>query len=173
MRYPTLHECRELLFPLIREEMARSEPAPYYERERSGMNRIESILTLMRRDDYETFFEKSAYMFCSVIDGHPFSNGNKRLAVTLLSFALILNDYHLHVPNMEALRQEFERLFPHVKWETVMAFKYPHEYFFYHLALIIADRSQKGRMSFQKEREAVVELLKYVAVKEGSRILIL
>lgn len=162
--YPTLAQCKEILFPLIREEMATDEPAPHYGNEKRGLVRIESILTLMQRDDYETFFAKAAYMFCSVIDGHPFSNGNKRLAVTLLSFFLILNDYVIHVTNMEGVRVELSRLFPNLKWEPVTSFRYPHEYFFYYLALIIADRNQKGKMTFSQEQAAVVELLKFIAM---------
>ncbi len=166
MHYPTLLQCKNLLFPLIEEEMATNEPAPDYKNEKRGLQRTESILMLMQRDDYADFFAKAAYMFCALIDGHPFSNGNKRLAVALLSFFFILNNYVIHTLKMEDVRQELERLFPDLKWQTVHSFHYPHEYFLYHLALVIADRNQKGKMTFTQEQSAVVDLLKFIVMPQ-------
>ena len=164
MQYPTLHACGELLFRVIRTEMATFEPAPHYEDERNGLNRLESIFTLMQRDDYPDLLSKAAYLFCSVIDGHPFSNGNKRLAVTLLTYMLLMNGFRISAPDMHDMRQELERLFPKLRWENIHVFKRPHEHFFYHLALVIADRAQKGKMSFQQEQAAVRELLAFIGI---------
>ena len=105
-------------------------------------------------------------MFCSIIDGHPFSNGNKRLAVALLSLFLLMNDYTFHGRNTESMRQSLEASFPHIKWELITSFHFAHEYFLYHLALVIADRNQKGKMTFFEEREAVEALLKTVAIQK-------
>ena len=165
MQYPTLDHCRDLLFPLIAENMAMHEPAPAYDVERRGLQKLESIFHLMQRDDYPALLHKAAYLFCSVIDGHPFSNGNKRLAVTALSFFLIVNGYHISAPSMEAVRAELHRFFPLLHWENIHAFHHPHEYFFYHLALIIADRAQKGKMTFRQEKDAVRELLQFIGVR--------
>ena len=164
MEYPTPEICRGLLFPLIRQHMVELEPAPAYEAEQSGITKLQSIFAFMDRDEYEGTLGKGAYLFCSVIDGHPFSNGNKRLAVALLSYFLLRNGVRISVPSMDALRAELQRLFPNLRWEHVDAFRYPHEYFFYHLALIIADRSQKGKMTFLQEREAVRQLLEFIGV---------
>ena len=162
MYYPTLQACHDLLFPLIKEEMARHEPAPKYDYEAQGLRKLESIFTLMDRDEYDGLLPKAAYLFCAVIDGHPFSNGNKRLAVSLLTYFLVVNGYRISAPSMEAVRMELQRLFPHLKWEEVHSFRHPHEYFFYHLALIIADRGQKGQLSFSQEQAAVVDLLRFI-----------
>lgn len=163
MTYPTLDICRQLLFPLVQKEMVTSEPAPPYAYEQRGLQRLESVFALMQRDDYEGFYPKAAYLFCSVIDGHPFSNGNKRLAVSLLTFFMVANGLLISGPSMEAVRDELAKAFPHLKWEDVAAFRRPHEYFFYHLALIIADRGQKGQMTFRQEQEAVQQLLKFIS----------
>ncbi len=165
IQYPTLQACRKLLFPLIKESMANNEPAPHYASERSGLNRLESIFSLMQTEHYESLHTKAAYLFTSVIDGHPFSNGNKRLAVTLLTYFLIINEMKIHAHNMEAVRLELRRIFPKLRWEEVHAFKFPHEFFFYHLALIIADRQQKGQMTFRQEQSAVTELLKFITLQ--------
>lgn len=161
--YPTLSACRQILFSFIRKEMATSEPAPYYDGETRGLEKLETIFALMQRPEYDDDLRKAAYLFCSVIDGHPFSNGNKRLSVALLTYFLILNGYHISAPSMHAVRAELQRLFPHLRWEHVQAFHHAHEYFFYHLALIIADRSQKGRLSFRQEQDAVRMLLAFIS----------
>lgn len=165
IRYPTLSACREILFPIIREHMAAVEPAPFYENEQRGLDKLESTFELMQRDNYPDALDKAAYLFCSVIDGHPFSNGNKRLAVTLLIYMLLVNDYKIHAPTMDVVHAELLRLFPKLRWEKVNAFHHAHEFFFYHLALVIADRGQKGQMTFGQERQAVKELLLSIAVR--------
>jgi hypothetical protein len=167
MKYPSIEICKKLLFPLIREAMIISEPAPFYEYERTGLDKIESIFHLMESGYYPDELTQISYLFCSVIDGHPFSNGNKRLAVALLSYCLVMNSYKIHIPNMDALKEELQRLFPKLKWEQVKSFRYPHEYFFYHLALIIADRAQKGHITFRQEQEAVRESLTFIVLKQN------
>ena len=163
MNYPSLQICQKLLFPMIRHHMAITEPAPYYDDERRGLDKLEGIFGLMQRDNYPDLLSKAAYLFCSIIDGHPFSNGNKRLAVTLLTYVLLMNGYRISAQSMIAVRAELERFFPNLKWEDVHAFRHPHEFFFYHLALIIADRAQKGKMTFKQEQDAVKQLLSFIA----------
>lgn len=163
-QYPTLELCHDQLFPYIRKRMATEEPAPAYEYEPSGLKKMNSTLTLMQRDEYGDDLEKAAYLFCSIIDGHPFSNGNKRLAVTLLIAFLLVNGYAIHARNMHLLREQMQAAFPKIRWEKVTAFSQPHEHFFYHLALIIADRTQKGAISFQRERVIVRQLLEPIVV---------
>jgi prophage maintenance system killer protein len=162
MHYPTIPSCREILFPLIRREMGKAEPAPWYEDERRGLGRLEGTFALMERDEYPDMLSKAAYLFCSVIDGHFFSNGNKRLAVAVLTYFLVVNGWKISAPDLEDLRSELQRFFPKLQWENVHAFRFAHEYFFYHLALIIADRRQKGAMKFQEEQRAVRELLTFI-----------
>ncbi len=162
--YPTIADTRDILFPYIRSRLIEAEPAPLYDEERRGLDGLQGIFGLMEREEYEGALAKASYLFCSVIDGHHFSNGNKRLGVTLLLYFLLRNGYLVSMPDMEVVRSELIRLFPKVHWEEVRTFRYPHEYFFYHLALIIADRKQKGQMSFRQEQEAVTQLLQAVMV---------
>jgi death-on-curing family protein len=164
MQYLTIDQCRLLLFPYVRSRLIEAEPAPNYDEEQSGLRRLDGIIHLMQRDEYEGVLRKAAYLFCSVIDGHPFSNGNKRLAVTLLLFFLLTNGWLVSAPNMEVMRSELMRIFPNLQWEEVTTFHHAHEYFFYHLSLIIADRKQKGQMTFHQEQDAVRQLLEVVMV---------
>ncbi len=165
MLYPTTKACIELLFPYICARMASKEPAPAYEMEHKGVERLGSVLELMQRPEYDGLMAKAAYLFCPIIDGHHFSNGNKRLAVSALVYFLLANGGRIHAPNMEVMRSELERAFPNLKWDDVQSFSQPHEFFFYHLALIIADRNQKGAMNFKQEQEAVEKLLQVIVLK--------
>lgn len=142
--------------------MATNEPAPKYEYEQRGLDKLETIVTLMGRTNYDTDLKKAAYLFCSIIDGHPFSNGNKRLAVATLSYFLVANGYKISAPSMHALREALQQNFPHLQWEEVRSFQRSHEYFFYYLALVIADRNQKGHLTFTQEQEAVELLLRFI-----------
>lgn len=164
LHYPSLAACQEILFPIIRTEMVALEPAPAYAEEQRGLQQIDSIFQLMQRDVYyPDFFAKAAYLFCSIIDGHPFSNGNKRLAVSALTYFLVVNARCISAPSMHAVRDALREQFVNLRWEeNVQAFRHSHEYFFYHLALVIADRAQKGKMTFRQEQSAVVQLLQFI-----------
>lgn len=165
-RYPSLEACTQLLFPIIRKEMIAFEPAPAYEEEQIGLKKLGSIFQLMQEDQYyPNFLSKAAYLFCAIIDGHPFSNGNKRLGVAVLTYFMIMNGYKLSAPSMGAVYEALREQFPKLRWENVLAFRHPHEYFFYHLALIIADRAQKGKMTFKQEQTAVQELLHFISMR--------
>lgn len=162
MQYPTLDTCRQLLFPLIREHMTTTEPPPMYEEQPQGMEKLRSNFALMAWDAYPDLLSKAAYIFCSIIDSRPFSNGNKRLAVAALAYVLVANGRSITVPSVRAAQEQLKRFFPRLQWEEMPNFHHPHEHFLYHLALIMADRAQKGHMTFQQEQAAVRELLQFV-----------
>ena len=167
--YPSLEASHAILFPMIRAAMVAFEPAPAYEEELRGLQKIDSIFQLMQRDQYYSgILPKAAYLFCAIIDGHPFSNGNKRLAVAALTYFLLLNGQRISAPDMQAVRDALRDQFPNLRWENVQAFRHAHEYFFYHLALIIADRAQKGKMTFRQEQSAVVQLLEFITATTGG-----
>ncbi|MFH0770290.1 MAG: type II toxin-antitoxin system death-on-curing family toxin [Candidatus Peregrinibacteria bacterium] len=142
--------------------MAAREPVPRYEYEEVGMKKLASTLELMKRSNYSPLLAKAAYLFCSIIDGHHFSNGNKRLAVALLTYFLMMNGYDVHVPLLAELQRRMKRVFPKLIWEHIDIFALAEEYFFYHLALVIADRNQKGNLTFSQEQTLVRNLLKYI-----------
>ena len=87
--YPSIKACREEIFPEIHERLTQWEQAPDYERERRGADELQKIFALVRTRRYRTFHDKAAYIVCSIVTGHAFSNGNKRLGITvLLAFAI-------------------------------------------------------------------------------------
>lgn len=164
MRYVSHKEC-EVLFLLIRKRMSFHEPAPPYENEQHGQARLRTILHFARTPGYRGVLAKASYLFCSTIGGHPFSNGNKRLAVILVAYFFVKNGYQISIHDAALARQQLKAAFPHLRWRRVRSFERPAEHFLYHLAMVIADRTQKGNISFQDEQYLVKELFRKVAKK--------
>jgi len=55
---------------------------------------IDSILEHIRNDDYyPTFIDKLCHLIFSIISFHCFQDGNKRMAITLGSYFLLINGY--------------------------------------------------------------------------------
>ncbi len=58
------------------------------------LGRLDSVLTNIQNDDYyPTFIDKLTHLFFCVCQFHCFSDGNKRLAITLSAPFLLINGY--------------------------------------------------------------------------------
>lgn len=58
------------------------------------LGRLESVLQHIQNDDYyPTFVEKLTHLFFCTCEFHCFEDGNKRLAITLSAYFLLLNGY--------------------------------------------------------------------------------
>ncbi|MBN2284901.1 MAG: type II toxin-antitoxin system death-on-curing family toxin [Tissierellales bacterium] len=58
------------------------------------LGRLDSVLQNIQNDEYyPTFVEKLTHLFFSTCEFHCFVDGNKRLAITLSAYFLLLNGY--------------------------------------------------------------------------------
>lgn len=58
------------------------------------LGRLESVLVNIQNDDYyPTFVDKITHLFYCICEFHCFQDGNKRLAITLSAYFLLLNGY--------------------------------------------------------------------------------
>jgi len=58
------------------------------------LGRLESVLENIQNDDYyPTFVDKLSHLFYCTCEFHCFQDGNKRLAITLSAYFLLLNGY--------------------------------------------------------------------------------
>ena len=58
------------------------------------LRRLESVLENIQIDDYyPTFVDKLTHLFFCTCEFHCFQDGNKRLAITLSAYFLLLNGY--------------------------------------------------------------------------------
>ena len=62
--------------------------------EHFDLGRLESVLQNIQNDDYyPTFVDKITHLFFCTCEFHCFQDGNKRLAITLSAYFLLLNGY--------------------------------------------------------------------------------
>lgn len=100
----SLWEIEDIAFRLAKETMAWNEPILDFETR--FPNILESCLaapfqTFDKKHLYKGLVEKAAVLFYLMIKNHPFSNGNKRIAVTTLLVFLSLNGKWIEVSNQE------------------------------------------------------------------------
>ena len=94
----TIEDFQFICFNLAKELLEFSEPIPDYSKKDDSL--LESALSAPR-NSYEfknsSLAEQTAVLFYSLIKNHPFSNGNKRIAVISVLVFLILNDKWLNI----------------------------------------------------------------------------
>ena len=78
-----------------------------------GMGRLDSILTLVRDDDYyPEFVDKLTYLVYSVNKGHCFADGNKRTSIALGCALMSVNNYFQH--RIQRFIEEMEEVAVHI-----------------------------------------------------------
>ncbi|MBI2092722.1 MAG: type II toxin-antitoxin system death-on-curing family toxin [Deltaproteobacteria bacterium] len=100
----SIQEVKEIAFELARETMSWDAPMPDFNTR--FPNILESCLTTPfqtfdKKHLYKGSEEKAAILFYLMIKNHPFSNGNKRIAVTILLVFFYLNGKWLKISNQE------------------------------------------------------------------------
>lgn len=154
IRYFSIDDCKREIFPFIYEELTETESAPSYESEADGMRELGKVLEFMQNDAYyQTFYDKAAYLICSIAGSQYFSNGNKRLGISALIFFLMKNKVQVSLSTLEgkALDDTSRVLsvyFPQHRWETNTHLERQHTIFLYNLALVLGDRSKWGTANF-------------------------
>lgn len=93
-KWLTLEHVRDICFVYTQTHLAFDEPIPPFETRFSG--KLEAILEIPKQEFeghvfYPTLTERASVLFYSLIKGHPFLNGNKRIAVISLLLFLLLN----------------------------------------------------------------------------------
>ena len=100
----TVFQVEHIAFQIAQEKFEYNEPIPEF-RTRFP-NVLESCLavplqTFGGKNLYPTFYDKTAMLFYLMIKNHPFQNGNKRIAITTLMYALYKNNLWIKVSNQE------------------------------------------------------------------------
>lgn len=104
MHILSVREVKEIAIELARNTMSWDEPIPDFDTR--FPNILESCLatpfqTFDRKHLYRGMTEKAAVLFYLMIKNHPFTNGNKRIAVTTLLVFLALNGKWIEVSDQE------------------------------------------------------------------------
>jgi len=104
MKLITLKEVEYIAFKLAREKLSFDEPIPDFSTR--FPNILESCLatpfqSFSGKSLYPTFISKASILFYLLIKNHPFRNGNKRIAMTVLFVFLYKNNKWLKVDTQE------------------------------------------------------------------------
>ena len=104
MKTITLKEVEYIAFKLAREMLSFDEPIPDFSTR--FPNILESCLatpfqTFSGKSLYPTFISKASILFYLLIKNHPFQNGNKRVAMTVLFVFLYKHNKWLKVDTQE------------------------------------------------------------------------
>lgn len=100
MRLITVLEIEQIAFRLAAEHLSFSEPIPVFSSRFPSV--LESCLSAPfqsfgRKDLYPSAVAKTSILFYLLVKNHPFQNGNKRIAMTTLFYALYLQEKWLRV----------------------------------------------------------------------------
>ncbi len=100
----TVFQVERIAFKIAQEKFGYNEPIPEFNTRFANI--LESCLaaplqTFEKKDLYSTFYNKIAILFYLMIKNHPFQNGNKRIAITTLMYALYKNNLWIEVSNQE------------------------------------------------------------------------
>jgi prophage maintenance system killer protein len=163
--YPTPEYCKREVFPVIQSRLSHQEEVPFYEQERRGMETLASILAFMQSKHYGTFDRKAAYLICSIVTGHGFSNGNKRLAVTTLLAFLIYNRVKIRRVRLQTYKSWIAKTFPGYRWQEGLRLGDMHMTFLYHIAVALADRPTWGDRSFDEIRASIARFFGSIYVR--------
>ena len=122
IKYPTYTDCLRFLFGFLKQHYNFDpiDKLPNYRKE--DPHGLKKILKFCRNDNYYSSLSgKAAYIFVGLIEGHYYSNGNKRLALVITLYFLALNGYSIKEQKPREL---------------------------YNLALFVADKQKNNDMSF-------------------------
>jgi death-on-curing family protein len=114
---------------------------------------------------YPTVFEKAAYLFCGLIEGHYFSNGNKRLALMSTVFFLGLNNYNTRNVSRNAGITLLKKSFPNAILSQVSDIPEVVPELSYHLCKIVAD-SPTHQMDFDTLKRTVERILQFLFIEK-------
>jgi len=159
MRYVTLDQCREQVFPFIQEHLTKTEAAPDYEHETSGMEELEKVLSFVQNDTYyPSLAEKASYILCSIAGAQYFSNGNKRMGIALLMYFLIVNDVSVKWLEKEIYVEMLLESFSEHSWEKNRNIRGRHSLFLYNLAIVIGDRNKWSGADFTELKQRIAKI---------------
>ncbi len=137
-------EAFDALFDYIGRRFSQRESVPHYRRE-PRFNEFCGVLKQVEQNQYyPDLLAKAVYLLIGINKGHFFSNGNKRIALTITLFFLLLNYFDLKDESKTWYQNYLQELFPEFnKWEDFPDFTST-DFATYNLSIIIADSEVYG-----------------------------
>jgi death-on-curing family protein len=149
----------DTIFSFVAKRYGRQEEVPIYRDNQEGIAKLLGVLERARMDEYyPTLLDKATHLIIAINKGHFFSNGNKRLALVIMTFFLAINDKDLKKSSKDSYRELLSILFP----EHTECIDFPDfaatDFATYNLSIIIAD-SGTYNLEYGILKERVLEFL--------------
>jgi death-on-curing family protein len=163
LKFLSLKDCLNEIFPTIRVSLAAEDnPAPRYEDEANGLEKLAAVFSLVKNSAYyKGFFPKAAYLFLAILQGHFFSNGNKRLALLSVVRFYEINGYQEFSFSRKKYLEKLKEIFPKAKLRKTSEIKAVFPEMLYHLTKIVADKKSRGEGNFDSLKSKVEEFLRF------------
>lgn len=145
MKYVSIRDCHQFVFPYIYNQLTSNEPTDQYEKNIKGLGELTKVLDLVQNNSfYPLLKDKAAYLLSSIAGSQYFNNGNKRLGVIVLIFFLIINDVEIRVLTIDQYLEIVGKFFPMHTWENNSNIQENEPLLLYNLAIIIGDKKRQG-----------------------------
>ena len=113
MIYPKIEDYFNFIFNDIRNLVYDDTQKPVYEKDTNGLEKLSSILELIKNNTYyPTFYKKAAYLFIALSTGHYFENGNKRIALFSYLYFTHRNKYQFRSIRTKQYKGWLKKYFP-------------------------------------------------------------
>lgn len=145
MTYYIPEEGLDAAFEYVSKHYSHIEEVPSY-RDEPGFEKLRGIFIHVQSDTYyPSLLDKAAYLLIGINKGHFFSNGNKRLAIVVMTLFLSGNSLGLkRGSSKEWYRETLGSLFPeYAQWGDFSDFSST-DFATYNLSIMIADSGTYG-----------------------------
>lgn len=169
MKYLTTEDFFTHIFKTVRDLAYDDVEKPIYENEKKGIKKLESILELIKNNNYyPSYYKKAAYLFTSISTGHYFSNGNKRLALAALFVFNYINDFIGRSVRKEKYKSWFKEKFPNYELDqNNYSSNLDWAAYNYSKAINIKEGHNKGHIySFDELKDISEEFIKLTTIKK-------
>ncbi len=166
IEYITPEDLIEIVDVIRSIEYVNKEEVPDYDAESDSVDAYFALIDRMKSDLYPDIFSKATILFLGV-NGHLFSNGNKRLAIASLTYFLEKNEY---IP-LEFTKEQYTNLFKDIfltidlkDWDTFQSL----DFAMYNLAIVSALFNRED-ISFEEGKGRVEAFLRKCFILEEDQ----
>lgn len=165
IKHLVMRDFTKGIFPYIYKNMAEESDVSKYETELSGIVGLKKTLYFAKTKYYRDFYEKSAYLICSLVADHHFNNGNKRLGVMALIGFLMKNSVANYDFKLGEYKEFLKEISSQSQWENKKMLGGKHATFLYNLALLLADSKKWNNRKLDVIRMEITKVFRKLYVR--------
>lgn len=163
IHYITPEDLIDIIDAIQSFDYVSADEIPKYDDQPDKIDDYFALIDRLKNDTYyPDIFSKAAALFLNV-NGHYFTNGNKRLAVFSMTFFLESNNWKPAEMNKNTFEEIINRIFGEHELEDYENFS-PTDFAMYNIALITATFNRNG-VEFDEGKRRTEQFLREIFVK--------